>query len=97
MKEAPGDAELTDRMRVMLDFALRLTKSAEDIRRPDLDALREAGLDDAAIVDLVAAVGYFNFINRAARGLGVHLDEGLRACAGPEELRAGLERLEEGA
>lgn len=82
-------------MKVMLDFARRLTKDSEGLRRVDLDKLRAEGLDDASIVDLVAVVGYFNFINRVAHGLGVYLDEGLKECAAPEGLQAELGRLDE--
>ncbi|MBT3352723.1 MAG: peroxidase [Nitrospinaceae bacterium] len=95
LKERPDEAQLTDRMRIMLDFARRLTKDSETLRRADMDKLRAQGLDDTAIVDLVALVGYFNFINRVAHGLGVYLDEGLKGRAAPEALRAELERLDE--
>ena len=40
----------------------------------DLVALRNAGLGDEGIHDLVAVVAYFNFVNRMALGLGVELE-----------------------
>lgn len=39
--------------------------------RADVDALRTAGWDDAAIADAAQVIGYFNYINRIADGLGV--------------------------
>jgi alkylhydroperoxidase family enzyme len=41
----------------------------------DIAQLRNAGLNDAAIHDAAAIVGYFNFVNRIASGLGVDLEE----------------------
>ncbi|MFP6889437.1 MAG: hypothetical protein VCF07_06735 [Nitrospinota bacterium] len=81
----------------MRAFARRLMKDSHGMRREDLAPLREAGLDDGAIVDLVSVVGYFNFINRVAHGLGVYLEEPMRPRADPEDLRRELERLDEGA
>ena len=37
----------------------------------DIDALRQDGFDDRAIHDAVQVIGYFNYINRIAHGLGV--------------------------
>lgn len=36
--------------------------------------LREAGLEDRAILDAMQVISYFNFVNRMVLGLGVHLD-----------------------
>jgi alkylhydroperoxidase family enzyme len=77
----------------MLGFARRLTKNSGEIRREGFEKIRESGFDDAAIVDLVSVTAYFNFINRVAQGLGVYLDEPLRARTDPEELREEKARL----
>ncbi len=82
-------------MRAMLGFARALTKNSGALRRGDLDKLRDVGLDDTAIVDLVAVVSYFNFINRVAHGLGVYLDEGMKPAADPAALLKEMKRLEE--
>ncbi len=37
----------------------------------DIEALRAAGLDDAAIHDATQIIGFFNYINRVADALGV--------------------------
>ena len=37
----------------------------------DLGELRAVGLTDKDILDLTLIVGYFNFVNRIAMGLGV--------------------------
>ncbi len=40
----------------------------------DLALLRAAGLSDRGIHDTAAIIGYFNFVNRLAEGLGVALE-----------------------
>lgn len=37
----------------------------------DLDELRQSGFDDAQITVASQVIGYFNYINRIADGLGV--------------------------
>jgi len=37
----------------------------------DVQALRAAGWDDVAIHDATQIIGFFNYINRVADGLGV--------------------------
>ena len=41
----------------------------------DLGELRAVGLSDRDILDLTMIVGYFNFVNRIAVGLGVEFSE----------------------
>lgn len=48
----------------------------------DVERLRDAGLDDRAIVDANQVVAYFNYVNRIADGLGVDLEG-----EWPDELR----------
>jgi len=58
----------------ILVFAEKLTLRPWDMRESDLVPLREAGLDDRAILEVVEIVAYFNLINRMAAGLGVSLE-----------------------
>ncbi|HEV8630142.1 MAG TPA: peroxidase [Thermoanaerobaculia bacterium] len=55
----------------MLDFAIRLTRQPAAMRADDLAPLRAAGLDDAAIHEVVQVVALFNYYNRLADGLGI--------------------------
>ena len=41
----------------------------------DLGDLRAVGLKDQDILDITLIVGYFNFVNRIALGLGVEYSE----------------------
>lgn len=56
--------------------AKKLTLDPHAVGEEDVAALREAGLDDRAVLDLTLVVAYFNFVNRLASGLGVPLEEG---------------------
>jgi uncharacterized peroxidase-related enzyme len=66
-------AGLTERETAVLEYALKLTKTPGRVESSDIDTLRQAGLDDSAILDLNLIVNYFNFVNRIALGLGVEL------------------------
>ena len=77
----------------MLDYARKLTKSPAEMRKSDVAKLREVGLDDAAIVELVSVTAYYNFINRVALGLGVRLDTPLEGAAEPHDLSREETRL----
>lgn len=59
--------------RALCEHALKLNRDPEAAGR-DLDALRRAGFDDRAILDLTQVVAYYNFVNRLASGLGVELE-----------------------
>ena len=58
----------------MLDFAVKLTRTPGTMQRGDVETLRNCGLDDRAIHDVVQIVAYFNYINRVADGLDVDLE-----------------------
>ena len=62
---------LDARQRELCRFAEKLTRTPGDMEPADLNRLREVGLDDEAIVDVVHVVGWFNHINRVADALGV--------------------------
>ena len=67
-------AELDETTRAVLDFVVKLTRTPGEMEPTDLDALRQHGLSDLAIHDIVQVGAYFNYINRIADGLGVDLE-----------------------
>ena len=77
-------AEIDDRLRAILGYAEKLTGTPAAVEEADLEPLREAGLDDRAILDVVQVTAYYNYVNRMADGLGVELEEGW-----PEAVRRG--------
>lgn len=64
-------ADLSDRTRAILAFAEKVAGEAAGTREEDLGPLREAGLGDAGILDVVAVVGVFSLFNVIADGLGI--------------------------
>lgn len=60
----------------MCRFAVSLTKEPAAHETIDYTtSLREAGLTDEAILDVVVITSYFNFVNRLVLSLGVELEE----------------------
>lgn len=64
-------ARLSDARRVLCDHAVKLTLVPGDMDERDIVGLRNAGWDDEQIHLATQIVGYFNYINRIAEGLGV--------------------------
>ncbi len=64
-------AELAHCDRVMLDYVDKLTRHPARVQREDVDALREVGFDDTAILQINLIASWFNYINRVADGLGI--------------------------
>lgn len=58
--------------RAALEFAELAATDPKRISQEELDALREAGFDDAAIVELLGAVGQFVTANLYADALSIH-------------------------
>jgi uncharacterized peroxidase-related enzyme len=69
-------ADIDARLRAVLVFSDKLTLDPRSMSRDDVAALRDAGLDDRAILETVEVTAYFNFVNRLADGLGVALEHG---------------------
>ncbi|WP_306142245.1 peroxidase-related enzyme [Roseibium sp. MMSF_3412] len=59
-------AELSDRQRAMLDFAVKLTERPAEILESDRQALRDAGFSDRDIWDVASVAAFFNMSNRVA-------------------------------
>jgi uncharacterized peroxidase-related enzyme len=66
-----GADPLTEREQACCRYARKLTGSPGTMAAEDLDPLRQAGLDDATILDLNQIVAYFAYANRTVQGLGV--------------------------
>jgi len=64
-------APITAPERIMLDYAVKLTKDATDVSPDDHRALRAAGFDDRAILQITLIAAWFNYINKVADALGV--------------------------
>lgn len=58
----------------MLDYTAKLTTTPWAMTQMDVDALRDAGFGDRAILDIAQVVAYYAYVNRIADGLGVALE-----------------------
>ena len=59
-------ADLTERQKAMLDFALKVSRSAETVREADFDVLKTHGFDDDGIWDIAGIAAFFALSNRLA-------------------------------
>jgi len=55
----------------LMRYAEKLTLTPGAMEEADVTALREAGLDDGAILEANQIICYFNYVNRSINGLGV--------------------------
>jgi uncharacterized peroxidase-related enzyme len=68
---ADGLETLEPRLSNIVRHAEKLTSAPSAMTESDLGELRAVGLSDGDVLDLTLIVGYFNFVNRIAQGLGV--------------------------
>lgn len=59
-------ADITDKQKAMLEFAMKVTDRANEVNEADHAALRDAGFDDEAIWDIAAIAAFFGMSNRLA-------------------------------
>ncbi len=59
-------ADITDRQRAMLDFALKVSNEARSVNESDSGVLRSHGFDDEDIWDIAAITAFFGLSNRMA-------------------------------
>ena len=71
-------APLSDVDRVLCAYAEKITLHPGDVGADEIQTLHRAGLSDRAIHDAVQVIGYFNYINRVADGLGIENEDFVR-------------------
>jgi uncharacterized peroxidase-related enzyme len=64
-------ANLSDRQKAMLEFALKITRNSVDCGPADIDRLRSLGFVDEDIWDIAEVAAMFNFSNRLANATGM--------------------------
>jgi len=65
------DAPVAEEEQALYRFADKLTRHPDDMNQADVEALRQAGWNDQAVVETVVTVAYFNCITRVSTGLGL--------------------------
>ena len=64
----------TGRDLAVMRYAEKLTLKPAEMEKSDVDALKDAGMDDGQILEANQIIGYFNYVNRHLNGLGVTTD-----------------------
>jgi len=68
-------ADISDRQKVMLDFAVKVSRDSERINDADFDRLREHGFSDEDIWDIGAISGFFAMSNRLANMMNMRAND----------------------
>jgi len=68
--DEPRGAGVNEREKAIVQFSIRLTEEPENIRPDDIQALKDAGLEQAEILDLLHADAIFAWANRLMLNLG---------------------------
>jgi len=76
-KVAPVDA----RQMAMLDFAVKMTRESGAISEADRQGLRDHGLSDRDIFDVISVAAFFNMTNRVASGTSMRPNDAYHAQA----------------
>ena len=79
IKKDYRQAPLDSATRALLDFAVKLTREAHTCSEQDLEQLRGHGFSEEDIVDAVAVISFFNYINRIADALGIVFNQEYRS------------------
>ena len=58
----------------LLEYAEKLTLRPGEMVETDVQALKDAGVDDGEILEANQIICYFNYVNRSLNGLGVTTD-----------------------
>lgn len=62
-------------LRAMLELGRKSTRHCAELGEAEIDAVREAGWSEQAILDAMVVIGAFNLINRLVTAAGLELDE----------------------
>lgn len=74
-------ADLSQKQKAMLDFAVKLTESPDKIEEADRQGLRDAGFSDRDIFDIASTVGFYNMSNRVAAAIDMRPNDEYHAMA----------------
>lgn len=83
-------APVDDRLRPILLYVRKLTRTPATMTAADAEAIYAAGWDERALFDAIAVCVLFNMMNRIVFGAGIMEDPRLR---GPDEVAARRRRM----
>jgi 4-carboxymuconolactone decarboxylase len=64
-------ADITERQKAMLDFAMKVSQVAHAVAEDDIERLKAHGFDEEDVWDIVAITGLFGFSNRMANVMSI--------------------------
>ena len=64
-------ADIDPRDRAMLDFAVKITRDAEECQPSDIDRLRKVGYADEDILHIIEITAIFNYNTRLGNATGL--------------------------
>ncbi|MEU7787777.1 peroxidase-related enzyme [Amycolatopsis sp. NPDC049159] len=86
-------APVEDRMKPVLAYVGKLTRSPSRMTDADAEAVFAAGWDERALHDAVLVCALFNFMNRMVDGLGIHADDEYKSLSGERLKHSGYAGL----
>lgn len=69
------EADISERERAMLDFAMKVSIDSASINKDDFDTLKSHGFSEEDIWDIASITAFYNLSNRMMNFLAVHPDE----------------------
>ncbi len=58
--------DITAREKALADLALKITRNPNTVTDDDINRLRQLGLDDSEILEVIETIAFFNYTNRVA-------------------------------
>ena len=68
-------APLDPKTRALLDYAVEVTRDAQQVTKKTITGLREVGWSDEDILTATHIIGFFNYYARLADALGVEPED----------------------
>lgn len=87
-----ASAPVSDRLKPLLAYVQKLTKTASRMVQADADAVFAAGWDEQALHDAIAVCCVFNFMNRLVQGHGIEADPAKFFERGQRHVQRGYQR-----
>ena len=65
------NADISEKDNTMLDYVVKLPKEPRNMVKSGFQSLRDAGLSDEGILDIVQVAGYYTYVNPPYRRAGI--------------------------
>lgn len=75
LDDIDGSGLIDVSQKTILNFAEKMTRHAYKITETDIELLREKGLGDNEILEVVCIIGWYNMFNRVVMALGLPVEE----------------------